>query len=162
MRITERQKRFIDYFIQSGNASEAARRAGYRGKNAEATGRKNLKKPAIKKAISEKLEALETERTAKAREILEFLTACMRGELYEEVAVTEGQGAGIQRARKINVQISIHDRLKAAEMLMRRYGMLMADVEIEEKRARIDAMKKGAESEPGAVVIITGENELQE
>lgn len=30
MKLTEKQKRFIDYFIQTGNQTEAARLAGYK------------------------------------------------------------------------------------------------------------------------------------
>ena len=32
-KLNEKQKRFVDFYIQTGNASEAARLADYKGKN---------------------------------------------------------------------------------------------------------------------------------
>lgn len=55
MALTEKQRRFVDYYIETGNASEAARRAGYKLENADATGRENLRKPTVKAAIAERL-----------------------------------------------------------------------------------------------------------
>ena len=55
-KLTEKQKKFVDYYIQtSGNASEAARLAGYSEKTARASGAENLTKPNIKTAIDARL-----------------------------------------------------------------------------------------------------------
>lgn len=51
MKLTEKQQRFVDYYIETGNASEAARKAGYSEKTCRVTGQENLLKPAIKSAI---------------------------------------------------------------------------------------------------------------
>ena len=147
--LTEKQRRFIDYYLQTGNAAEAARRAGYSEKTSYSIGHENLKKPEIKSAIDARLADLSGERLAECREILESLTAAMRGELEEEVTVSEGVRPGVWKARKIRKQISIRDRIRAAELLMRRYGLDRSDIETEEIKARTDATKAAARRKSG-------------
>ena len=123
MKLTEKQKRFIDYYIETGNASEAARRAGYSEKIANRIGTENLSKPVIKEAITVRLKALEDKRIAKADEVMQFLTSTLRGEVKEERVVVEGTGEGRSDARIIKVQVSARDRLEAAKSLLKRYPM---------------------------------------
>lgn len=146
MKLTEKQKRFADYYIETGNITEAAIKAGYSKKTARVIGQENLQKPAIKSYIDEKLEAMQDERTASAKEVLEFLTKSMRGELDEEVVVIEGTGDGTSKARKIKKQIGLRERIKSAELLGKRYRLFTDKVEVE-----------------GVVpVMIVGESELEE
>lgn len=146
MKLTEKQKRFADYYIETGNITEAAIKAGYSKKTARVIGQENLQKPAIKSYIDEKLEAMQDERTASAKEVLEFLTKSMRGEIKEEVVVIEGTGDGTSEARMIEKQIGLRDRIKSAELLGKRYRLFTDRVEVE-----------------GVVpVMIVGEDELEE
>lgn len=146
MKLTEKQKRFADYYIETGNITEAATRAGYSKKTARVIGQENLLKPAIKGYIDEKLEAMQDERTASAKEVLEFLTKSMRGEIKEEVVVVEGTGDGTSEARTIKKQIGLRDRIKSAELLGKRYRLFTDKVEVE-----------------GVVpVMIVGEDSLEE
>lgn len=146
MKLTEKQKRFADYYIETGNITEAAIKAGYSKKTARVIGQENLQKPAIKSYIDEKLEAMQDERTASAKEVLEFLTKSMRGELDEEVVVVEGTSDGTSEARKIKKQIGLRERIKSAELLGKRYRLFTDKVEVE-----------------GVVpVMIVGESELEE
>jgi len=117
MKLTEKQKRFADYYIETGNATESARRAGYKGKNLNNVASENLAKVGVKSYIDEKLKILQDERTASAKEVLEFLTKSMRGELDEEIVVVEGTGDGTSEARKIKKQIGLRERIKSAELL---------------------------------------------
>ena len=80
MKLTEKQRRFVDYYVETGNASEAARRAGYAEKAAYRTGSENLRKPQVKAAIDARLKELEDKRIAKADEVMQFLTSALRGE----------------------------------------------------------------------------------
>lgn len=121
--LTEKQKRFVDYYVSTGNAAEAARKAGYKQKNADVSGRENLRKPAVRSAIDNRLKELESHRIADAKEVMEFLTLAMRGQLNEEVVVNEGTGKGFSEARNVIKQIGAKDRLKAAELLTKRYGL---------------------------------------
>ena len=111
--LTEKQKRFIDYYVETGNATEAARKAGYSEKTSYSIGHENLKKPEIKSAIDARLKELEEMRVADAREVLIHLTAAMRGEIVEYVPVVEGMGDGVSRARLLEKPLSAHDRLEA-------------------------------------------------
>ena len=121
--LTEKQKRFVDFFVETGNAAEAARKAGYGAKAARRTGARNLTKPYIKKAIDERLEELRSQRIANAQEVMEYLTSMMRGRIDEEVIVVESVGDGCSCARKVIKQAGARDRNKAAELLAKRYGL---------------------------------------
>lgn len=123
MKLTEKQRRFVDYYVETGNASEAARRAGYSKKTAGWIGQENLQKPTIKAAIDARLKELEDKRIAKADEVLQFLTSTLRGEVKEERVIVEGTGEGRSDARIITVQVSARDRLEAAKSLLKRYPM---------------------------------------
>lgn len=126
--MTERQKRFVDYYIQSGNATEAARKAGY--KHPDVYGSENLGKLSVQKAIQDRMVQLESERIADAEEVLSYLTAAMRGQITEEVIVVEGTGNGESSARVETKQLSAATRTKAAELLAKRYGLLVDKKEI--------------------------------
>ena len=123
MKLTEKQRRFVDYYVETGNASEAARRAGYAEKAAYRIGSENLRKPQVKAAIDARLKEFEDKRIAKADEVMQFLTSTLRGEVKEERVVVEGTGEGRSDARIIKVQVSARDRLDAAKSLLKRYPM---------------------------------------
>ncbi len=131
MKLTEKQKRFIDYYIETGNATEAARRAGYSEKTAKQIGNENLTK--LDFFIKERLKELEDARIAKADEVLRHLTAAMRGEIEEEVVVVESIGDYESRARIIKKQLSAKERIRAAELLAKRYGLLTEKLEVDDK-----------------------------
>lgn len=113
-RLTEKQRRFVDYYIQSGNAAEAARRAGYAKRHSNRIGAENLSKLDIATAIEERLKEMESERVATAQEALEHLTAVLRGEVQETIVTPSG--------KKFVVPVRESDRLRAAENLLKVYG----------------------------------------
>lgn len=161
--LTVKQRRFVDAYIETGNAAEAARRAGYKSRNADVMGRENLRKLTVRKALDARLKELEDAQIADAREVLIHLTSAMRGEIVEYVPVVEGRGDGISTARLLKKPISAHDRLDAAKSLMKRYGLMLSDLEQEEKRARIDALKKESQQDEASEgVIIAGEGDILE
>ena len=121
--LTVKQQRFVDAYIETGNAAEAARRAGYKSRNADVMGRENLRKHTVRKVLEARLKEIEDKRIAKAKEVMEFLTSSMRGEIKEEVVVVEGTGDGCSEARIIEKQIGANDRIKAAVQLAKRYGL---------------------------------------
>ena len=122
-KLTEKQKRFIDFYIETGNGAEAARRAGYSEKVARQSAGKILASPRIASAIAARLKEIEDTRIAKAKEVMEFLTSSMRGEIEEEVVVAEGTGGGCSKAKIMKKQIGANDRIKAAVQLAKRYGL---------------------------------------
>ena len=131
-KLTEKQKKFVDYYIQtSGNASEAARLAGYSEKTARASGAENLTKPNIKNAIDTRLKELESKRTASAQETLELLTSIMRGELESKEFAVVGTGDGFSKVDIFSKTPSTKERLKAAESMARIHGLMRDKVEVE-------------------------------
>ena len=143
LKLNARQKAFCEYYVASGNATESAIKAGYKEKYAGVNADKLLKNTNISKYIKEILEDRTNNRIAKAEEILEFLTATLRGEVTEEVVVG---GFGKSSTEKIEKNVDLKDRLKAAELLGKRYRLFTDKVEVD-----------------GVVpVMIVGENELEE
>lgn len=126
MKLTEKQKRFADEYIISGNATQAAIKAGYSKKTAAVIGTENLIKPNIKNYIDERLEELQSERTADAQEVLEYLTSVMRGNETEEVLI--GIGEGVQST--VQKEVGAKDRLKAAELLGKRFALFTDKTEV--------------------------------
>lgn len=124
--LTEKQKRFVDFYVETGNASEAARKAGYSSKTANRMGQQNLSKLDIQQAIKARLDAMESKRIATATEVMQFLTSAMRGEVQEEVVVVEGFGDGCSAARTMKKHLSAHERLDAAKQLAKRFGLDIA------------------------------------
>ena len=123
LKLTLKQQRFADYYIQTGNATKAAIEAGYSKKTAYAVGAENLKKPQIKKHIRDRLAEMDAKRVADAAEVLRFLTSSMRGDLKEEVVMVVGVGDGCSTTRTVQKQVSAKDRIRAAELLAKRYGL---------------------------------------
>lgn len=165
-KLTEKQRRFVNAYIKTGNAAEAARKAGYTGKNANIIGQQNLTKLYIRNAIEKRLKEIEDAQIADAKEVMKLLTSTLRGELEEEIIVCEGRGEGVSEAVRLMKKPSIRDRLEAAKCLMKRYGLMMSDLEQEEKRARIDAIRKdmndrNAEEKVVIVDDISGEDSAE-
>ncbi|EOU1914368.1 terminase small subunit [Clostridium perfringens] len=133
MKLTPKQKAFAEYYIETGNATESAIKAGYSKKTARVIGQENLLKPALKSYIDEKMKELESKRIAKAEEVLEYLTRVLRGEETEQVVVTENIGDFMSEAKVVDKEISAKDKIKAAELLGKRYRLFVDKVEKDSK-----------------------------
>ncbi|MBP3279658.1 MAG: terminase small subunit [Butyrivibrio sp.] len=120
-KLTERQKAFCEYYIESLNATEAAIKAGYSKKTARAIGAENLTKPYIQEYIHEVVEKLRSGRIADADEVLSYLTQVMRGELKDQD----------------NKAASLYDRTRAAELLGKRHRLF---IDKQEVSASVDAV----------------------
>ena len=117
-KLSIKQKRFADEYIISGNATQSAIIAGYSKKYAATNTDKLLKNTNIKNYIDERLKELEDKAIAKQEEVLQYLTSVMRGEHEEEVLYGIGEGAQSTR----HIEVGAKDRIKAAELLGKRYG----------------------------------------
>lgn len=102
--LTEKQKRFIDFYIEYADAKKAAVEAGYSEKTAKQIGYENLTK--LDQFIKYRLEQKQSERIASQNEVLEYLTRVMRGEEKDQ----------------FDFDASLQERTKAAELLGKRYG----------------------------------------
>ena len=106
MNLKTRQKAFADYYIECGNSTEAARKAGYSEKTCYAIGAENLKKPHISAYIAERMQAQNEARVASADEVLKFFSSVMRGEVKDQ----------------FGLDAALSDRLNAGKELMKRYA----------------------------------------
>lgn len=118
--LDERQKKFADSFLETGNATESYKKAGYKAKGnaAEASASRLLRNVKVKAYIDEIADQNKNKRIASRDEILEYLTNVMRGEISEEVPVPTKKGISI-----VDVDAGVKDRTKAAELLGKRYAM---------------------------------------
>ncbi|PZX07913.1 phage terminase small subunit [Psychrobacillus insolitus] len=126
-KLNPKQQAFADHYIEIGSAEEAALKAGYSKAYARGKAYTLLANVGIKKYIENRMEELKSERVANQQEILEYLTSIMRGQQQEEVL--RGIGEGAQTVDDIDV--SAKDRIKAAEMLGKRYAMWTEKQQVE-------------------------------
>ena len=112
-KLSQKQKDFADEYIISGNAVQAAKKAGYSKNYAKAQSHKLLENVGLKKYIDERLKEIESAKTATQQEVLEYLTSVMRGEHKEQTLIGAGQGF----QEKTYIDVSAKDRLKAADIL---------------------------------------------
>ena len=144
--MNEKQKNFAQEYIKDKNATQAAIRAGYSEKTAYSIGQRLLKNVEIKNYINDLLDEVRKENILSAIEIEEFLSLAIKGSIDEEVIVVEGEGDGVSSARRVKKQIGLKDRIKAAELLGKRYMLFTDKVNVS-----------------GTVpVMIVGEDELEE
>lgn len=123
--LTIKQKRFADEYIISGNATDAAIKAGYSSKYANTNASKLLQNTTIKFYIDERLAQLASEKIATQEEVLTYLTSVMRGETQEQTLISIGElGQTIT-----DIDVGAKDRIKAAELLGKRHRLWTDKVE---------------------------------
>lgn len=125
MKLTPKQKAFADEYLICGNATEAAKKAGYNPKSARQMATENLAKPSISSYIAERQKQIESSRIADVKEVMEFYSAVMRGEVKDQ----------------FDMDASLTDRLSAGRELMKRYEK--ADTTKNESLDRLDEILKG-------------------
>ena len=128
-KMTAKQQRFCDEYLIDLNATQAAIRAGYSKKTANRIGTENLSKLVIKQYIEARMAEKEKNLIADQDEVLRYLTSVLRGESQSTELVVEGTGEGRSEARTILKEPSEKDRLKAAELLGKRYGIYTEKIE---------------------------------
>ena len=128
-RMTAKQKRFCDEYLIDLNATQAAIRAGYSKKYANTNASKLLQITTSRQYIDARMAEKESELIADQDEVLKYLTSVLRGESQSEVIVVEGVGEGCSSARTMGKAPDEKERLKAAELLGKRYGLYTDKVE---------------------------------
>lgn len=128
--MNERQRRFLELYRSGMDPEKAARDAGYKRPGAAS---------ALIDKIYRKSGELKDDRSrtvADPTEIMQMLTSVMRGDVHDPVVVVEQrtgkEGKTERRARVISKSASVKERMSAAEMLARRYGIFNGDGDDEE------------------------------
>lgn len=133
MALTGKQELFVVEYIKLGNAYQAALNAGYKESSAidaskwinpdllnnpNENERKKFR-PKLYAALLEEMERLKKPTIAEAEEVLEYLTAVLRGESRSHVLARDFNGA----ERVIEKPPDEKERLRAAELIGKRYGL---------------------------------------
>ena len=132
--MTEKQRKFADEYLIDCNATRAYKAAYPRIKSdnvAKSAGNRLLTFVDIKTYIDEQLAKISDEKIADAKEVMEYLTSVLRGESQSEIVVVEGTGEGCSDARRMNKAPDERERLKAAELLGKRYSLFKDNVTLE-------------------------------
>lgn len=122
MALTPKQKAFADYYIQTGNATEAARKAGYSEQSARQIGTENLSKPSISEYIADNVKPKEESRIATAEEVMQFFSDVMNGKVKDQ----------------FGLDASLSDRLNAGKELMKRHAVADASKNVDKVTVVID------------------------
>ena len=131
-KLSPKQENFIDAYIELGNATEAARKAGYKCKtdnSFSSIGNENLRK--LEFFIKKRLEETKNSRIADIVEVMEFLTSVLRGEVTEE---TFNPVTGLREDITANVKA----RIDAAKEILKRYPNKL---DAERQRLLLDKLK---------------------
>ena len=127
--MTEKQKLFCDEYLIDLNGTRAYRTVYKTIKNDNVAGvraNKLLKQKDIAEYINKRLEEIHNENTANIQEVMEYLTSVMRGTSKANVLALAGDGYQEVIAKPPDEK----DRLKAAELLGKRFGMFKDNVDI--------------------------------
>ena len=127
-KLNDKQKAFADYYIESLNATESYKKAYECSYNtARTNGARLLTNANIKKYIDEVMSAKDESRIASQDEILQILTDIARGITEEEVVQFSQLGEELRTTRKPTIK----DRMKASELLGKRYRLFVDKTELE-------------------------------
>lgn len=124
-KITPKQKKFADFYIECGNATEAAKSAGYSEKTAYSIGQRLLKNVEVSAYIAKRQQEIESERLCTLKEIQEFRSRVIRGE--------EKDAFGLD--------IEISDRLSACNQLEK--ALAIEEMEKERRKREEEALNRG-------------------
>ena len=127
-KLNDKQKAFADYYIESLNATESYKKAYECSYNtARTNGARLLTNANIKNYIDEVMSVKDESRIASQDEILQILTEIARGVPEEEVVTFSQLGEELRTTRKPTIK----DRMKASELLGKRYRLFVDKAELE-------------------------------
>ena len=135
-KLTLKQQRFADEYVIHANVYKAAINAGYSEAYAKSTAGRLLENASVKSYIDKLLEELQSKAVADQREVMEYLTAVMRGEQSDEELILVPNGDFMSEVERHERRSDTTQRTKAAELLGKRYAM-WTDKQITDTTERI-------------------------
>ena len=105
--LTDKQKKFCDYYLETSNATESYIKAGYNEKGSRANASRMIANDSIKAYLAQRRAQMDEERIAKPEEVLKYLTSVMRGEIKDQ----------------FDLDAPLQERTRAAESLAKRYRL---------------------------------------
>ncbi|MDW3988278.1 terminase small subunit [Staphylococcus saprophyticus] len=135
--MNERQQRFADEYIKTGNAKQSALAAGYAKQSAEKYSSGLLKNPDVQAYIQERMAEIKTNAIADQQEILEGLTRIARREEPDYTVVTvehSENGTTEKTPQTVETPTQVKDSVRAYELLGKRHIMWTDKVQSDERR----------------------------
>ena len=129
--LNDKQQRFCDEYLIDLNATQAAIRSGYSKKTAYSQGQRLLKHDEVKAYIEARMAEKDKELIADQDEVLKYLTNVLRGKSQSEIVVVENIGDFTSEARLIQKAPDEKERLKAAELLGKRYNLFSDKMKVD-------------------------------
>ena len=125
IKLTVKQEAFCLHYAKTGNATESYKKAGYKITSDEVTGvnaSRLLKNDKVQARLQELAAEIHSSAIADITEIQETLTAILRNQAKEQVVVVENTGDFSSKAKMVDKDTSIKDRIKAGETLAKMQG----------------------------------------
>ena len=132
--MNQRKRAFCEAYLISGNATDAAREAGYSPRSARSIGQRLLTFDDVREYLEQRNQEISEANTAKMEEVRQFWTATMRDENMKPA-----------------------DRLKASELLAKTYGAFLERVEVDADVKTQEAMASLTEEELRILAKLDGE-----
>lgn len=144
MGLTNKQKIFIEYYLQEWNATQAALKAGYSKRSAASIGNENLLKPEIRDEIQRRLD----ESAMSADEVIQAIGEIGRASIEDFIEIDEETGrlknidfGGAKRAGKLHLiksitptanglKVELHDRMRALELMGKHHKLFTDRVDL--------------------------------
>lgn len=126
IKLKPKELKFAEEWLKTTNATQSAIKAGYSARTAYSAGNRLLKKVDVKQYIDERLAEMQESSIADTNEVIQFLSSTMRGDIPDQFGLDP----------------ALNDRLKAAELLGKRYKLFTDKQEI-----------SGADGEPIKVIF---------
>ena len=126
IKLKPKELKFAEEWLKTTNATQSAIKAGYSERTAYSAGSRLLKKVDVKQYIDERLAEMKESSIADTNEVMQFLSSTMRGDIPDQ----------------FGLEPALNDRLKAAELLGKRYKLFTDKQEI-----------SGADGEPIKVIF---------
>lgn len=132
-KLTDKQQKFCREYLKNYdfNATQAYINAGYNPKSARSNASRLLQNEYVQAYLKEIVKEDEEKDIADISEITKFLSKVLRGEVKDTVVTAQG----LKEAKTM-----VKDRLKASELLGKRYGMFVDVHEVTDKRSKIDEL----------------------
>lgn len=126
IKLKPKELKFAEEWLKTTNATQSAIKAGYSARTAYSAGNRLLKKVDVRQYIDERLAEMKESSIADTNEVMQFLSSTMRGDIPDQFGLDP----------------ALNDRIKAAELLGKRYKMFIDKKEI-----------SGADGEPIKVIF---------
>lgn len=132
--MNQRKRAFCEAYLISGNATDAAREAGYSPRSARSIGQRLLTFDDVREYLERRNQEISAANTAQMEEVRQFWTATMRDDNMKPA-----------------------DRLKASELLAKTYGAFLERVEVDADVRTREAMASLTEEELRRLAQIDGD-----